>query len=251
MQNIESSNSKIETYPNKYSTSTEVDCDASYHVTKITTMVTISIVALLLIFFPHHASSLALTPIPSSRGSADVDTINNNNNNSGGRREFLKKSATALMITTTTSGIVFPSLAHAATMMSSDYTTSIYDLYNDDCQTDCFLDCELSSKTSTSTTTSTSWWISKLRGRNNSNNNNANECERKCVRTGRRYCQDKKASLSSPSPLSSSKTIRYVVTTKEPQIVPAKRIPGLRLRWRDELFNDIDDSNSNNSTMSQ
>ena len=209
------------------------------------TMVTISIVALLLIFFPHHASSLALIPIPSSGGSADVDTINNNNN-SGGRREFLKKSATALMITTTTSVVVFPSLAHAATMMSSDYTTSIYDLYNDDCQTDCFLDCELSSKTSTS------WWINKLRGRNNNNNNNANECERKCVRTGRRYCQDKKASLSSlsPSPLSSSKTIRYVVTTKEPQIVPAKRIPGLRLRWRDEFFNDIDDSNSNNSTIS-
>ena len=211
-------------------------------------MVTISIVALLLILFPHHTSSLALIPIPSSGGSADVDTINNNNNNnnSDGRREFLKKSATALMVTTTTSVIVFPSLAHAATMMSSDYTTSIYDLYNDDCQTDCFLDCELSSKTSTS------WWINKLRGKNNNNNsNNANECERKCVRTGRRYCQDKKASLSSPSPLSSSKTIRYVVTTKEPQIVPAKRIPGLRLRWRDEFFNDIDDSNSNNSTMSQ
>ncbi|OEU17805.1 hypothetical protein FRACYDRAFT_238231 [Fragilariopsis cylindrus CCMP1102] len=221
-------------------------------------MVTISIVALLLIFFPHHPSSLALIPIPSSRGSADVDTINNksnnnnnNNNSGGGRREFLKKSATALMITTTTSVIVFPSLAHAATMMSSDYTTSIYDLYNDDCQTDCFLDCALSSKTSTSTPTSTSWWTNKLRGRNNNDNNNANECERKCVRTGRRYCQDKTASLSSLSPLSSSKTIRYVVTTKEPQIVPAKRIPGLRLRWRDEFFNDIDDSNSNTSTMSQ
>merc|ERR1712238_465497 len=94
-----------------------------------------------------------------------------------GRRGFFLSS---VLMVTTASAVVIPSssLAHEA-MTISDYTTSIYDLYN-------------------------------------------NDCKRKCVRIGRRYCEDKIST-------------RYVVTTSEIQLAPAKKIPGLRPRWRDDL----------------
>mmetsp|Transcript_41870 Transcript_41870/g.42740 ORF Transcript_41870/g.42740 Transcript_41870/m.42740 type:complete len:163 (-) Transcript_41870:62-550(-) len=145
------------------------------------------------------SSSLTLPTTKAKVG--ENSDVGKEKNSINGRRGFF---LTSVLMVATTSAVVIPSssLAHEA-MTISDYTTSIYDLYSDDCKTDCVLNCELLS--------------SRLLG-----NNDDNECERKCVRIGRRYCQGKRST-------------RYVFTTSEIQLAPAKKIPGLRPRWRDDL----------------